>query len=259
MGWKGGGGHGSSIRKKMACPLLQTLKSRWPVFSARDTVALIALQVMLFQNSLIGSDSSHFCNTTLSFIMYNFCTSLPNHFLLVLKGQQYDLVLCQVHPLCDMKFKIIISPDPHPVRALPRFRSIHQVQQQAQFCMLPVFASYRYWQWRWEVIWKMFPKAQRAFQYHNVFIFLLKRRDELYWKVREEVCWAVRIGSYWPCFFYPYSAVTLLCAIGNLVQLHNSRSCNVCTIKQSFTILCIPKQRTWQNGFVPYLLLLLYS
>jgi hypothetical protein len=106
--------------------------------------------------------------------MYNFCTSLPDHFLLVLKGQ---LVLCQVHPLCDMKFKIIISPDPHPVRALPRFRSTRYNSQHSS--ILPVFASYRYWQRRWEVIWKMFPKAQRAFYYHNVFIFLLKRRDEL--------------------------------------------------------------------------------
>jgi hypothetical protein len=43
------------------------------------------------------------------------------------------------------------------------------------------------------------------------------------------------------------------------VLLHNGGSCNTCTIKWSITLLCIPKQSTWQNGVVPYLLLILNS
>ncbi len=36
-----------------------------------------------------------------------------------------------------------------------------------------------------------------------------------------------------------------------VVLLHNSGSCNACTIKQNITLLCIPKQSMWQNGAVP--------
>ncbi len=36
-----------------------------------------------------------------------------------------------------------------------------------------------------------------------------------------------------------------------LVLLHNGGFCNTCTIKQSITLLCIPKQSTWQYGVVP--------
>jgi hypothetical protein len=35
------------------------------------------------------------------------------------------------------------------------------------------------------------------------------------------------------------------------VLLHNSGSCNACTIKRSITLLCISKQSMWQNGVVP--------
>jgi hypothetical protein len=36
-----------------------------------------------------------------------------------------------------------------------------------------------------------------------------------------------------------------------LLVLHNGGFCNACTIKQSITLLCIPKQSTWQYGVVP--------
>ncbi len=44
---------------------------------------------------------------------------------------------------------------------------------------------------------------------------------------------------------------TLTNAHERTVLLHNGRSCNACTIKRIITLLCIPKQSTWQNGVVP--------
>ncbi len=43
------------------------------------------------------------------------------------------------------------------------------------------------------------------------------------------------------------------------VLLHNGGSWNACTIKRSITLLWIPKQTMWQNGVVPWLLLILHS
>ncbi len=42
-----------------------------------------------------------------------------------------------------------------------------------------------------------------------------------------------------------------------MVLLLNGGSLNACNIKLCITLLCIPKQSMWQNGFVPSLLLLL--
>ncbi len=57
------------------------------------------------------------------------------------------------------------------------------------------------------------------------------------------------------CFFAVPCCLPIICSsLVRTVLLHNGGSCKVCTIKRSITLLCIPKQSTWQNGVIPSLL-----